>query len=104
MLFDHWCAAKQVDNDYNKLRPLMFIEEFKKCLQSDVKMYLDEQKPDGLHPAAVLADDYSMTPKWSFLLGEQHIHSSLIVKQNVQKYVSPMGHRARHNGQDRGQT
>ena len=43
VLFDLWCAAKQVDNDYNKLRQLILIEEFKKCLQSDVKMYLDEQ-------------------------------------------------------------
>ena len=43
VLFDCWCAAKQVDNDYNKLRQLMLIKEFKKCLQSDVKMHLDEQ-------------------------------------------------------------
>ena len=60
-LFDCWCTAKQVDNDYNKLRQLILVEEFKKCLQSDVKMYLDEQKVDGLHQAAVLADDYSLT-------------------------------------------
>ena len=57
-LFDHCCAAKQVDKDYNKLRQLILIEEFKKCLQSDVKMYLDEQKADGLNQAAELADDY----------------------------------------------
>ena len=63
VLFDRWCAAKQVDNDYNKLRQLILIEEFKKCLQNDVKMYLDEQKADGLYHAAVLADDYSLTHK-----------------------------------------
>ena len=38
-LFDHWCATKQVDH-YNKLRQLRFIEEFKKCLQSDMKMLM----------------------------------------------------------------
>ena len=64
-LFDHWCTAKQVDNDYPKLRQLL-VEEFKKCLQSDVKMYLDEQKTDSLHQAAVLADDYSLTHKMTF--------------------------------------
>ena len=69
-LFDRWCAAKQVDTDYNKLRQLILVEEFKKFLQSDVKMYLDEQKADGLHQAAVLADDYSLTHKQSFLRGE----------------------------------
>ena len=30
VLFDHCCAAKQVDNDYNKFRRLMLLEEFKK--------------------------------------------------------------------------
>ena len=64
-LFDHWRTAKQVDNDYPKLRQLL-VEEFKKCLQSDVKMYLDEQKTDSLHQAAVLVDDYSLTHKMTF--------------------------------------
>ena len=63
VLFDRWCTAKQVDNDYRKLRQLLLVEEFKKCLQSDVKMYLDEQKADNLHQAAVLADNYSLTHK-----------------------------------------
>lgn len=66
-LFDHWCTAKEVDNEYNKLRQLMLIEEFKKYLHSDVKMYLDEQKADGLHQAAVLTDDYSLIHKQPFL-------------------------------------
>ena len=65
-LFDHWCTAKQVDKDYCKLRQLLLVEEFKKCLQSDVKMYIDEQKADSLHQAAVLADDYSLTHKMTF--------------------------------------
>ena len=36
-LFDRWCSASEVNNDYNKLRQLILIEEFKKCLQSGVK-------------------------------------------------------------------
>ena len=65
-LLDRWCTAKQVDNDFRKLRQLLLVEEFKKCLESDVKMYLDEQKADNLHQAAVLADDYSLTHKTTF--------------------------------------
>ena len=65
-LLDRWCTAKQVDNDFHKLRQLLLVEEFKKCLESDVKMYLDEQKVASLHQAAVLADDYSLTHKTTF--------------------------------------
>ena len=57
--FDQWCTAKQVDNDYHKLRQLLLVEEYKKCLQSDVKMYLDEQNADSFQQAAVLTDDYT---------------------------------------------
>ena len=41
-LFDWWCVAKTVEKDFNKLKQLVLVEEFKKCLHSDVKMYLDE--------------------------------------------------------------
>ena len=69
-LFDRWCAAKTVEKDFNKLRQLMLVEEFKKCLHSDVKMYLDEQKADSLHQAAILADEYCLTHKSSFVRSE----------------------------------
>ena len=94
-LFDRWCAAKQVDNDYSKLRQLLLVEEFKKCLQSDVKMYLDEQKADGLYQVAVLADDYSLTHKNSFLRPEQQI-SSFIVSEDSNRRDE------QNNGQGRG--
>lgn len=30
-LFDHWCQSKNVD-DFDKLRDLILLEEFKNCL------------------------------------------------------------------------
>jgi len=39
----------------------MLVKEFKKCLHSDVKMYLNEQKADILHQATMLADEYCLT-------------------------------------------
>jgi len=41
----------------------MLVKEFKKCLHSDVKMYLDEQKANILHQAAMLADKYCLAHK-----------------------------------------
>ena len=36
-LFDRWCCSKKIDQNYDKLRQLMLVEEFKRCIQSDVK-------------------------------------------------------------------
>ena len=66
MLFDRWCLAKEINQDYTQLRQLMLIEEFKNCLPTDIKTYVDEQKAGNLHQAATLADDYALTHKSLF--------------------------------------
>ena len=43
-LFDRWCCSKKIDQNYDKLRQLMLVEEFKRCIQSDVKTFLDEKQ------------------------------------------------------------
>ena len=60
-LFDHWCASKEVVKDFEKLRQLVLVEEFKSCLPNSIKTYIDEQKADSLQQASVLANDYSLT-------------------------------------------
>ena len=102
VLFDRWCTAKQVDNYYHKLRQLLLVEEFKKCLQSDVKMYLDEQKADGLHQAAVLADDYSLTHKTAFPTKYEQSGLSSGRKSTKTGRLSPPITRSRNHGQSRG--
>ena len=66
MLFDHWCLSKEINQDYMQLHQLMLIEEFKNCLPTDIKTYIDEQKIENLHQAATLADDYALTHKSLF--------------------------------------
>ena len=43
-LFDRWCSSKKVGSDHAKLRQLMFVEEFKGCINSDVRAFLNEKK------------------------------------------------------------
>ena len=62
-LFDRWCCSKKIDQNYDKLRQLMLVEEFKRCIQSDVKTFLDEKQVETLEEAARLADDYYLTHK-----------------------------------------
>ena len=35
-LFDRWCCSKKIDQNYDTLRQLMLVEEFKRCIRSDV--------------------------------------------------------------------
>ena len=66
-LFDRWCCSKKIDQNYDKLRHLVLVEEFKRCIQSDVKTFLDEKQVETLEEAARLADDYYLTHKVSFI-------------------------------------
>ena len=45
----------------------MLVEEFKCCIQSDVKTFVDEKQVETLEEAARLADDYYLTHKVSFI-------------------------------------
>ena len=54
-LFDCWCHSQKVDKDHDKLRELILIEEFKRCIHSGVRTFINEQKAETLEDAARLA-------------------------------------------------
>ncbi|KAI2644500.1 hypothetical protein H4Q32_028512 [Labeo rohita] len=62
ILFDRWIKACKV-KDYNSLRELMLIEEFKNCVPECTALYLNEQKVSTVQQAAVLADEYTLLHK-----------------------------------------
>ena len=66
-LFDRWCCSKKIGQNYDKLRQLVLVEEFKRCIQSDVKTFLCEKQVETLEEAARLADDYYLSHKVSFI-------------------------------------
>ena len=66
-LFDRWCHSQKVDKDHDKLRQLILIEEFKRCIHSDVRTFIDEQKAETLEDAARLADEFSLSHKVMFV-------------------------------------
>ena len=68
-----WCASMSVEEDFKKLRELMLLEEFKNCLPSEVKTYIEEKRTATLCQATVQSDDYSPTHKTSF--GKISYHS-----------------------------
>ena len=42
-LFDRWCSSKKIGSHYLKLRQRLPVEEFNRCINSDVKSFLDEK-------------------------------------------------------------
>ena len=65
-LFDRWCLSEKIDKQYKNLRELILIEEFKRCINPDVRTFINEQKPDSFIAAARLADDFALTHKNTF--------------------------------------
>ena len=64
--FDRWCSAKQVGHEFDRLRQVILVEEFKRCVRDDIKVHLDEQNVQTLAKAASMADDYALTHKNHF--------------------------------------
>ncbi|PFX28404.1 hypothetical protein AWC38_SpisGene6906 [Stylophora pistillata] len=66
-LFDRWCHSQKVDKSHDKLRQLILVEEFKKCIHSDVRRLTNEQRVKTLEDAARLADEFSLSHKVNFM-------------------------------------
>ena len=41
-LFDRRCSSKKIGSGHENIRQLMLVEEFKRCINSDIKSFLDE--------------------------------------------------------------
>ena len=68
ILFDKWCTACKA-SDFDSLRELVLMEDFKKCLPERIVVYINEQKVSQLSSAAVLADEFALTHKTVFSSG-----------------------------------
>ena len=61
----------------------MLVEEFKRCINSDVKSFLDEKEVETLEKAVRLADDYTLTHKVSFVSkAKNHFTHLLVINQS----------------------
>ena len=80
-LFDRWCSSNKIGSDYPKLRHLILVEEFKMCINSDVKSFLDEKEVETLEKAARLADDYTLTDLLARQILENHFTHLLVINQ-----------------------
>ena len=64
-LFHRWLAAEAVE-DFESLRDLMIVEQFKNILPERVAIYVSEHKVKTVSEASSLADGYFLTYKNNF--------------------------------------
>ena len=64
-IFERWCTSRAANGDFQNLKNLVLVEEFKH-LKDDMKFYLDEKDALTLQNAARLADEYALTHKSKF--------------------------------------
>ena len=62
-LLDRWCASEEIRKDYERLRQMVLLEEFKNCVHPAIKNYITEQKASTLSKAAEMADEYFLSHK-----------------------------------------
>lgn len=76
-LFDEWTNSCKVF-DYDSLRDLILLENFKRYLPHHIVVCLNEKKVTSLTSAAVLADEYTLTHQSVFssssVSGEKCFH------------------------------
>ena len=65
--YDRWCHSQKVDKDHHKLRQLILIGEFERCIHSDVQTFIDEQRAETLEDGARLAEGFSLSHKVTFV-------------------------------------
>ncbi|CAC5371238.1 unnamed protein product [Mytilus coruscus] len=65
-LFDKWLTSKKIDKNFDNLRQLMLLEEFKQCVHLDLKTHLDDKTVETLQDTAVISDNYTLSHKRSF--------------------------------------
>ena len=62
-LLDRWCASEEIRKDFERLRQMILLEEFKNYVHPAIKNYIAEQKASTLSKAAEMADEYFLSHK-----------------------------------------
>ena len=58
---DRWICSLKVDHTFETLREVMLIEECKRCMNQEVRTYVNDRDVCDVKAAASLADGYALT-------------------------------------------
>jgi len=60
LVFDKWIRAEEIGSDFDKLRQLCILEEFKNCIPDSIKLHIEDQQIKDGRLAAEAADRFSL--------------------------------------------
>ena len=70
----------------------MLVKEFKRCIHSDVKPFLDDKQFETLEEAGRLAEYYFLTHRVSFINNQKPNFPHTNSKVNLSRSFSPQNH------------
>ena len=44
VLFNRWCTSQQIGDSFEMVKELILLEQFKRCIPTTIKTYLEERK------------------------------------------------------------
>jgi len=72
LLFDRWCHSRKIGGDFARLKDLILVEEFTRCVREDIKTFLNEKGAENIRTAARMADEYNLIHKPKFSSHGKH--------------------------------
>ena len=61
--FHRWLDSRNIDGDFDKLKNLVLVEEFKKQLPTEIRTHLNDLDIHDLKTCAVKADEFALSHK-----------------------------------------
>ena len=74
-MFDRWCSSKNVQQ-YNELKNLILLEEFKACLPQSLRLHIENKNCDDQYEAGKIADNYTLIHRHSDINQEKKGHNN----------------------------
>ena len=62
-LFDRCCMSEKISTNFNSLKEMILLEEFKSCVHPSIKDYITEQKAQTVQKASEITDEFFLTLK-----------------------------------------
>ena len=65
-LSDRWCISERIGTNFNNLKGVIFLEEFKNCVHPSIKNHITENKAQTWQNASEMTDEFFCTHKHIF--------------------------------------
>ena len=65
-LFDRWCISEKIGRNFNNLKEIILLEDFKNCVYPSIENHITENKAQTLPKASEMGDEFFLYHKHTF--------------------------------------